>query len=101
MYLFFLLTIGKGYSVSTQEAMAMGRAVITTDVPGCRETVINGVNGFLIRPKDVAALAKAMERFILSPELIKKMGKESRRMAEQKFDVREKNETILKQIGLD
>mgnify|MGYP001028962799 CR=1 FL=1 len=98
---FVLPSYREGLPRSTQEAMAMGRAVITTDVPGCRETVINGVNGFLIRPKDVAALAKAMERFILSPELIKKMGKESRRMAEQKFDVREKNETILKQIGLD
>jgi len=97
---FILPSYREGLPRSTQEAMAMGRAVITTDVPGCRETVIDGVNGFLIKPKNVEALAKAMERFISNPELIKNMGRESRRMAEQKFDVREKNEMILKQIEL-
>jgi len=59
---------------STQEAMAMGRPVITTNAPGCRETVIDGVNGFLVPPRDVSALAEAMERFVLEPGLIERMG---------------------------
>ncbi|BBI68842.1 hypothetical protein PKHYL_30330 [Psychrobacter sp. KH172YL61] len=55
------------------EAMAMGRAVITTDAPGCRETVINGHNGYLVPVKDADALAEAMQKFIDEPELIAKM----------------------------
>jgi glycosyltransferase involved in cell wall biosynthesis len=50
--------------------MAMARPVITTDAPGCRETVVDGVNGFLVPPRDVDALVRAMERFILQPDLI-------------------------------
>ena len=60
----------------------MGRPIITTDAPGCRETVIPGVNGFLVPVRDVDALVSAMERFINEPELIERMGKESRRIAE-------------------
>lgn len=48
---FVLPSYREGVPRSTQEAMAMGRPVITTDVPGCRETVIDGVNGFLIPPE--------------------------------------------------
>lgn len=66
--------------------MAVGRPVITTDVPGCRETVQNSVNGFLIPPWDVKALVEAMSFFILNPEKVITMGKESRVMAEEKFD---------------
>jgi len=48
--------------------------VITTDAPGCRETVIDGVNGFMVPPRDASALAEAMmERFVLEPELITRM----------------------------
>ena len=54
------------------EAMAMGRAIITTDAPGCRETVTDGDNGFLVEVKSVESLAKAMEKLILQPELIAK-----------------------------
>lgn len=83
---FVLPSYREGVPRSTQEAMAMGRPVITTDVPGCRETVIEGVNGFLVPPRDPQTLAYAMEKFILNPELIEKMGKESRKLAEEKFD---------------
>ncbi|MEI6102805.1 MAG: glycosyltransferase family 4 protein [Methanothrix sp.] len=71
----------------TQEAMAMARPVITTDAPGCRETVIDGENGFLVPVRNPEALADAMERFILQPELIERMGRASRRIAEERFDV--------------
>ncbi|HDY69132.1 MAG TPA: glycosyltransferase family 1 protein [Candidatus Scalindua sp.] len=82
------------------EAMSMGRPIITTDAPGCRETVIDGENGFLIPIKDAVALAKAMERFILNPELIELMGRSSREMAKQKYDVNKVNAVVMKTMGL-
>ena len=86
----------EGLPRSTQEAMAMGRAVITTDVPGCRETVIDGVNGFLVQVRDPQALADAMLNFINQPELIELMGLQSRLMVEDRFDVRKINPQLLK-----
>ncbi len=82
------------------EAMSMGRAIITTDAPGCRETVVNNVNGFLVPVKDVEALAGAMEEFILEPDLIVNMGRESRQLAEEKYDVRKVNRAINKTMGI-
>ena len=79
----------------------MGRPVVTTDAPGCRETVREGVNGFLVPVKDSEALAGAMERFILEPELIARMGRESRRIAEERYDVHEVNRVILEAMELD
>ncbi len=82
------------------EAMAMGRAVITTDAPGCRETVVDGINGFLVPVKSVNALVRAMEAFIQRPELIGLMGAESRKIAENKFDVNAVNQVMLREMGL-
>ncbi|WP_221933898.1 glycosyltransferase family 4 protein [Tepidimonas alkaliphilus] len=93
---FVLPSYREGVPRSTQEAMAMGRPVITTDAPGCRETVVEGVNGFLIPPRDVEALEQAMLRFIEKPELIARMGNASRRLAEERFDVRKTNATLMK-----
>jgi glycosyltransferase involved in cell wall biosynthesis len=90
----------EGVPRSTQEAMAMARPVITTDAPGCRETVVDGVNGFLVPPRDVEALVRAMERFILQPELIITMGQASRKLAEERFDVHKINQRILEVIGI-
>ena len=71
------------------EAMAMGKPIITTDAPGCRETCIDGVNGFLVKPRDVESLASAMERFLLLEDKEKeRMGLEGRKLALEKFDVR-------------
>jgi len=67
------------------EAMAMGRPVVTTDVPGCRQTVVDGVNGYLVPARDAIALAAAMQRFLDNPGLIAGMGRESRRLAEERF----------------
>lgn len=88
---FVLPSYREGVPRSTQEAMAMGRPVITTDVPGCRETVEDGVNGYLVRVRDVDDLTQAMLRFVRAPDLIGTMGAASRRMAEARFDVREVN----------
>jgi len=82
------------------EAMSMGRPIITTDVPGCRETVIEGRNGYLVPVKDVSALVEAMEKFILKPELLNHMGIESRKLAEQKYDVHKVNRVINKEMGI-
>lgn len=85
----------EGMPVSTQEAMAAGRAVITTDVPGCRQTVEHGVNGFLVPPRNPQALADAMFRFIEQPELIQSMGKSSLRIAQERFDVYKVNLRLM------
>ncbi len=91
---FVLPSYREGVPRSTQEAMAMGRAVITTDVPGCRETVEDGVNGYLVRVRDVDALTEAMLHFVRDSELIVTMGAASRRMAEARFDVHEVNQRL-------
>ncbi|MFG6178946.1 glycosyltransferase family 4 protein [Halomonas sp. THAF12] len=82
------------------EAMAMGRAVITSDAPGCRETVVEGVNGYLVPVRDASFLASAMLRFIECPELIDTMGRKSREIVEAKYDVNKVNEDILGQMGI-
>ncbi|MBY6192898.1 glycosyltransferase family 4 protein [Marinobacter hydrocarbonoclasticus] len=82
------------------EAMAMGRPVITTDAPGCRETVTDGDNGFLVPLKAVDELAAAMIRFIENPKLVGKMGQRSRQVAEQKYDVHRVNEFMLAEMGI-
>ena len=78
----------------------MGRPVITTNAPGCRETVIHGVNGFLVPIKDSAALADAMEQFILNKELIREMGLKSREIAVEKYDVHKVNNVIMEAMDL-
>lgn len=85
----------EGVPASTQEAMAMGRAVITTDSPGCRETVVEGVNGFLVPARSSLALAEKMCVFIEQPALIELMGRESRRLAEERFDVHKVNQRLI------
>lgn len=90
----------EGLPRSTQEAMAMGRPVITTDAPGCRETVEQGVNGFMVPVRDSDALAQVMLIFVKQPELITPMGAASRRMAEARFDVHKINTVILEAMGI-
>ena len=90
----------EGTPRSILEALSIGRPVVTTNLPGCRETVIEGVNGFFVPPRDPKKLAEVMERFILNPELIRSMGVESRRLAEEKFDVRKVNRKMMEEMGL-
>lgn len=123
------------------EAMSMGRPIITTDAPGCRETVQfvrgqksevrsqrlesschqakvenrtakdagseeaygtikQGENGFLVPVRDADALATAMEKFIEQPDLAQSMGRESRQIAEEKYDVYKVNQVILESLGI-
>lgn len=67
------------------EAASVGRAIVTTDAPGCREIVIDGGNGLLVPPRDPQRLADALEMLILDRSLRKKMGLVGRRMVEQEF----------------
>jgi glycosyltransferase involved in cell wall biosynthesis len=90
----------EGMPRSVLEAMAMGRPIVTTDAPGCRETVVKGRNGYIVPVKDSAALSQAMERFMIDPSLIPKMGYQSRLLAEERFDVRKVNTEILSRMGI-
>jgi len=78
----------------------MGRPIITTDMPGCRETVVNNRNGLLVPPKNVTALVEALEYFICNSDQISKMGTKSRQMAEHKFDVHKVNKMIIEAMQL-
>jgi glycosyltransferase involved in cell wall biosynthesis len=97
---YVLPSYSEGTPRTVLEAMAMGRPIVTTDVPGCRETVVDGDNGFLVPAKDVEALAGAMERFIDNPALLERMGARSRAVAEEKYDVHKVNAVVLRHMGL-
>jgi len=90
----------EGTPRSVLEAMSMGRAIITTDAPGCRETVRNEVNGLLIPPRNVEALYQAMLRFVREPGLAARMGRESRKIAESKYDVERVNADFIRMAEL-
>lgn len=99
-HVFVLPSYREGVPRSTQEAMAIGRAIITTDVPGCRETVVDGVNGFLVSKWNPEALAEKMIYFIENQEQIKIMGKESYYIAKEKFDSNIVNQKLIEILGL-
>ena len=67
------------------EAAAMGRPIVATDIPGCREVVSNGVNGFLVPVRDTLALAEAIESLLKNPNLRAEFGTASRQLAEERF----------------
>lgn len=82
------------------EALAIGRPVVTTDAPGCRETVIGGANGFLVQPRDVRSLTVALERFIDEPQLVVQMGEASLELARSRYDVNKVNAQMLDRLSL-
>ncbi|GAB62032.1 MAG: glycosyltransferase family 1 protein [Candidatus Jettenia sp.] len=92
----------EGVPRSLIEAAAKGKPIITTNTPGCKEVVVDGVNGFFSSPKDVESLANCMLKFIREPELINKMGIESRKRAVDIFDeekILEKTAGVYKKAG--
>lgn len=99
-HIFVLPSYREGVPRSTQEAMAIGRPIITTDVPGCRETVQNGVNGFLVPKWNPEALAEKMIYFIEHPDQMKMMGAASHKMALDKFDTHKVNQKWINILGL-
>ncbi|CAI3157596.1 N,N'-diacetylbacillosaminyl-diphospho-undecaprenol alpha-1,3-N-acetylgalactosaminyltransferase [Acinetobacter calcoaceticus] len=97
---FVLPSYREGVPRSTQEAMAIGRAVITTDVPGCRETVRDGVNGFIVPRWNPEKLAEKMIYFIEYPEKTQVMGEASHKIAIEKFDANKVNQKLMNILGL-
>lgn len=90
----------EGIPRTVLEAMAMGRAIITTNAPGCRETVIDKKNGFLVEVKSVESLKNAMMKFIMDPSLIIAMGNNSRKLVLDKYDVSKVNLHMLNEMGI-
>ncbi len=99
-HVFVLPSYSEGLAQEVVEALACGRPAITTDVPGCRETVDERVSGVLVPPRDVMALAAAMEGFLRRPDLIPWMAQASRHKAERRFDVQTVNDALLRMLGL-
>jgi glycosyltransferase involved in cell wall biosynthesis len=77
----------EGLPKSLIEALAVGKPVVTTDVPGCREVVQHGLNGLLVPAKNTQELATALELLITNQPLRQQMGEHSRIMAEQEFSI--------------
>ena len=88
----------EGLPRTNLEAMAMGRPLITTDTPGCRETVIRGENGLLVPVKDAHAIANACLEMIRDRGKLQAMGDASHRFATTLFDVHPVNEIMAKHI---
>ena len=98
-YAGYFLFHREGVPRSILEALSIGMPVITTMMPGCKETVHNGKNGFLIPPEELEPLIQAMTFFVENPHEISVMGRESRKLAENKFDVHLINNQLLNIIG--
>ena len=92
---FVLPSYHEGTPKTVLEAMAMGRAIITTDAPGCRETVKDGENGYLIPVKDTQILVERMKFVIENPDKSAEMGQKGRQIVETKYDVDKVNQSIL------
>jgi glycosyltransferase involved in cell wall biosynthesis len=98
--IFVLPSYHEGTPRSVLEAMATGRAILTTDAPGCRETVSEGVNGFLVPVKESKALADKMLWMIENPSAVKNMALKSAEICKEKYDVKKVNKVILDSMSL-
>lgn len=97
---FVLPSYREGTPRTVLESMAMGRAIITTDAPGCRETVVDGVNGFLVPVGNVDKLVEKMIWMIEHSKEASKMGQESLKICKEKYDVKKVNKVMLETMGL-
>ena len=88
----------EGMPRSVLEAMSMGRPIITTNAPGCRESIVHNLNGFIVEKGNWKSLNYAVEKFIINPRIIYDMSLQSRALAEKKFDVDIVNKKILDEI---
>ncbi|CAK0752050.1 Glycosyl transferase group 1 [Gammaproteobacteria bacterium] len=100
-HVYVLPSYHEGMPRTVLEAMSMGRPILTTDVSGCRETVVPGENGYLVPKADAEALAERLIWFIEHRDQWQRMGQASRRMAEERFDVHKINAKMLCVMGLD
>ena len=86
---------GEGVPKVLIEAAACGCPIVTTDAPGCREIVQDGMNGFLVPLRDAAAVAAALKKLIESPELRRNMGMKGRELVERAFSLETVNTETL------
>jgi glycosyltransferase involved in cell wall biosynthesis len=100
-HIYVLPSYHEGMPRTVLEAMATGRPILTTDAPGCRETVIPAENGFMVPVRDADALAERMIWFIENRDQWERMGKRSREMAKERFDVRIINRELMRAFGVD
>ncbi len=100
-HVFVLPSYREGYPRSTQEAMAIGRPVITTNVNGCKDTVEQGKNGFIVEPRQPEALAEAMMHFVEQPQAVAEMGRHSRRFAEENYNAKTVNQRLMAICQID
>ena len=75
----------EGLPRSLLEAMACGKAIVTTDTPGCRDVLVDGENGLLVRPRDTDSLVDAFRRLIEAPQEVERMGQASRKLLLERF----------------
>ncbi len=99
-HVYVLPSYHEGLPRTVLEAMAMGRPILTTNVPGCRETVIPGENGWMVPKADAEALAERMIWFIEHREEWQRMGAKSRELTEERFDVHKVNLELLRIMDL-
>ena len=99
-HVYVLPSYREGTPRTVLEAMASGRAIITTDANGCRDTVIDGKTGFLVPVKDAEALAEKMQYFIENPAEIEIMGQESYNLCKEKYEVGKVNDSLLNIMGI-
>lgn len=97
---YVLTSFREGIPRTVLEAMACARPIITTDVPGCRQTVIDGYNGFLVPLNDIEKLVEKIEFFIKNRNEIENMGRNSYNLCVEKFDVKKINSSMLKIMGI-
>ncbi|MGN6279399.1 MAG: glycosyltransferase family 4 protein [Sphingomonas sp.] len=95
-----LPSYAEGLPRSVLEGMATGRAIITTDAPGCADTVEEGVSGYRVPVRNVAALAEAMEKAILDPHFVASAGQAGLALARDRFDVRKVNAEIAEFLAI-
>ena len=99
-HIYTLPSYHEGMPRTVLESMAMGRPILTTDVPGCRETVVPDTNGFLVPKKDAPALAERLQWMIENRDQWQRLADGSRKMAEEKFDVHKVNADMLRIMGI-
>ncbi len=88
----------EGVSRCLLQAISTGRPIITSNMPGCRETVIDGVNGFLVEKQNVKQLVDKMRYFLNNKDKMQGFGVESRKIAEEHFDINVVNKTIISHL---
>ena len=97
--LLLLFSYREGMPMSVMEAEATGRAIITTDSIGCRDSIEDGYNGFVIKLHDISSAVEKVEYFIKHPEEGERMGRNSRELAERKFDQKVINNCLAKMLS--